>query len=181
MDISEKQLLEKIANGDEKAFELVFKKYYAVLCCFAMRFLPEKPVTEEIVQEFFLKFWENRKSISIETSLKSYFFRSVQNRSLDYIKHLKIRDKYSQHKTIEIQNTNQEENNDLIAFDLEDAVEKAVGKLPPQCREIFCMSRLDGLKYREIAEVLHISIKTVEAQMGKALKRLRKDISAYKA
>lgn len=158
-------------------YELVFKQYYEGLCRYANLILKDMDASEEVVQQTFVKLWEKRANLSIETSLKLYLYKSVYNASLNELKHLAVKDKYinmqnSEEKSNEMQNVAQ-------VKELEEKIEKALLKLPEQCRLIFQMSRFRQLKYREIADILNISVKTVENQMGKALKIMRTNLADY--
>ncbi|MEA3504164.1 MAG: RNA polymerase sigma-70 factor [Bacteroidota bacterium] len=175
LDGTEKRLIENIRGGDKSAFELVFKKYFSVLCYFSLRYIPDKDVAEDLVQEMFFKLWNNRKNLFITTSLESYLYRSVQNQAINFIKHEKIKGKYRQVIT---ESGNKSNNDELLMlnFDIKEKVEKAINALPEKRKEVFVLSRYEGKKYKEIAEKLKISIKTVEVHMGQALKQLRKDL-----
>ncbi|WP_303922480.1 RNA polymerase sigma-70 factor [Draconibacterium sediminis] len=171
------KLFENIQQGDEKAFEKLFKLYYGYLCNFATKIIDDDVAAEEIVQDFFVKFWERRADLKVETSLKNYLFRSVKNLCLNYIKHSNIKLLHAQ-KVIAESETNSF-NNDYIEVDLAADIAKSIEELPEKRREIFRLSREEGLKYREIAEKLNISIKTVEAQMSLAIKSLRDKLNKY--
>lgn len=176
----EKVLLDKIKAGDNKAFEILFHNYYGNLCLYASKFLNNDSAAEEIVQEIFVKFWEQKKQIKIETSLKSYLFRSVKNQCLNYIKHNIIKERYQKNKGEQLQSDIDFEDH-FIEVDLIKKIEESINSLPEKRREIFRLSKEEGLKYREIAEKLNISIKTVEAQMGLAIKNLREKLKDYKS
>ncbi|NOR74785.1 MAG: RNA polymerase sigma-70 factor [Draconibacterium sp.] len=175
---NDKHLFEKISNSNEKAFEKLFHKYYGHLCLFASRILQDDNSAEEIVQDFFVKLWEKRNKLTIETSVKSYFFSSVKNLCLNHIQHNKTKLRYAQ--TILSDNlNNQTEDDSFTEINLAEKIKESIQLLPNKRREIFRMSREDGLKYREIAEKLNISIKTVEKQMGLAIKTLREKLKDY--
>ncbi|WP_297085943.1 RNA polymerase sigma-70 factor [uncultured Draconibacterium sp.] len=173
----EKNLFVSIQQGDVKAFEKLFKTYYGYLCSFATKILNNPDSAEEIVQEFFVKFWERRSDLSIETSLKNYLFRSVKNLCLNHIKHNNIKLQHA--KTVLAETEMQPFNNSYVEVHLADDIAKSIEELPEKRREIFRLSREEGLKYREIAEKLNLSVKTVEAQMGLAIKSLRDKLKKY--
>ncbi len=182
MDLTEdRELYLKLREGDEKAFQILFRKYYQAMCHFANQFLTDREVAEEIVQEMFVKIWEKRQVLNIESSVKHYLFRSVRNHCLNQIQHEKIKKQYAQKvKESAILEVNPDDY--FLEIDLVKRIEKSINSLPPKRREIFRLSREQGMKYKEIAETLDISVKTVEAQMGLALKYLRdelKDFSNY--
>jgi RNA polymerase sigma-70 factor (ECF subfamily) len=175
---NEKQLFDQIKNNDEQAFEQIFHHYYQNLCVFASKIIKDNDAAEEIVQDLFVKMWEKRKSLNINTSLKNYLVRSVKNQCINFIKHYHIRNTYAEN--ILAQNKLQaEKDDDFIEFDLSKKIEESINSLPKKRQEIFRLSREEGLKYREIAEKLNISIKTVEAQMGLAIKALRDNLKKY--
>ncbi|WP_320111036.1 RNA polymerase sigma-70 factor [Draconibacterium orientale] len=173
----ENNLFINIQQGDERAFEKLFKLYYGYLCNFATKIIADDVAAEEIVQEFFVKFWERRANLSVESSLKNYLFRSVKNLCLNHIKHSNIKLQHAQKVIAESETSNF--NNDYIEVDLAADIAKSIEELPEKRREIFRLSREEGLKYREIAEKLNISIKTVEAQMSLAIKSLRDKLKKY--
>ncbi len=174
----EKLLFNKIKNGDEQTFEILFKNYYSFLCHFASQFLTDDIIAEEVVQDIFVKLWEKRESIVIETSVKSYLFRMVKNQCLNIIQHNKIKNQYAE-KVKETPLLNQTTSDFYNAVELSQAIEESINSMPDKRKEIFRLSREEGLKYKEIAEKLKISIKTVEAQMGIALKYLREKLKEY--
>ncbi|MCF8359491.1 MAG: RNA polymerase sigma-70 factor [Prolixibacteraceae bacterium] len=176
---NEKKLFQQIKEGNKQSFEKLFRFYYAPLCHFSRKYIADPDECEEIVQGFFLKIWEKRSDLDITVSVKNYLFSSVRNRCLNYIKHQKIRQGY---KTDVLSKNNSQLNPDnyILEVDLHNKIREGIDSLPPRRREIFILSREEGLKYREIAEKLGISIKTVETQMGQALKDLRKKLSTYK-
>ncbi len=175
----ERAWLKKIQKGDQEAFEMLFHAYYGNLCLYASKILNNEHMAEEVVQDFFVKLWEKKEQISIDTSIKNYLFKSVKNQCLNFIKHNVIKENYIKTKEVDIQqNINYEEH--FIEVDLAKKIEESINSLPEKRREIFRLSREEGLKYREIAEKLNISVKTVEAQMGLAIKNLREKLKNYK-
>uniref|UniRef100_UPI0032180E84 RNA polymerase sigma-70 factor n=1 Tax=uncultured Draconibacterium sp. TaxID=1573823 RepID=UPI0032180E84 len=173
----ENNLFEKIQKGDEKAFEHLFKMYYSHLCAFATNIIEDEIAAEEIVQDFFVKLWEKRNKLTIEISVKRYLFRSVKNLCFNLIKHNNVKLQHAKQITAEAENTNYHDQ--FVEVDLASKIEESIESLPEKRREIFRLSRQEGLKYREIAEKLKISVKTVEVQMGLALKTLRDKLKHY--
>ncbi|MNF89026.1 ECF RNA polymerase sigma factor SigW [compost metagenome] len=168
-----------IKNGNEAAFEKVFKTYFRNLHAFAYTFMKDDVIAEEIVQNVFFRIWEKKEQLQIDDSLKAYLYRSVHNESLNHLKHLKIKNSFQLQYSGNMESSNQDASNQMIATELENDIQKAISELPPQCRTIFQMSRFEQLKYQQIADQLNISIKTVENQMGKALKVLRLRLVEY--
>lgn len=142
-------------------------------------FLNDLDAGEEIVQDLFVKFWENRNSINITSSVRSYLFSSVRNSCLNFIKHRKIEESYKQYNEEQRESGAVSAEDELEGSELEIQIRKAIDQLPPKRKKVFIMSRFEGLKYREIAEKSGISIKTVENQMGKAIKFLRQELADY--
>lgn len=170
---SDNEILSRMANDEVEAYELLFYRFYTPLCQFVLKYTGNEVLSEEIVQETFINFWEKRNGLIIHTSLKSYLYTSVKNSALNYLKSQYARQNFNRdffdQEEISI-NTTQE----TILFDeLQILVQKAIDKLPEKCRIIYLLNRNSGLSYQEIADELGISVKTVEAQMGIALKKLR--------
>lgn len=158
---------------DDFAFEHLFKAHFKALHAYASTMLRDEDAAEEIVQNMFMKFWEKRELLSIQTSIKAYLYKCVYNDCLNMLKHEKTKLKYQNHALYTLQGQSNKASNRLELRELETRLAMALNDLPQQCRTIFQMSRFEELKYREIAEQLGLSIKTVENQMGKALKIMR--------
>jgi RNA polymerase sigma-70 factor (ECF subfamily) len=177
--ILEKDLVDRLKSGDQTAFELLFHFYYPGLVMYASQFTANIEDGEEIVQDFFVRCWEKHKKLGPCDSLKNYFFASVKNSSLDFLKHRKIEKKYLD-EMIELSRHHLAYNTDLFfQSELQEKLKRGVDLLPGKCREIFVMSRVQGLKNEEIAETLNISKRTVETQISKALKVLRVELKDY--
>ena len=173
MQVIEKEALIAIQQGDEQSFERLFRTFYTRLCAYARGMLTDLDEAEEIVQTLFCRLWEQRATLEVTTSVQAYLFRAVRNACLNQIKKVQIRDAYKAMNLEEINQNPELQPDHATADDLRERIERAIAELPEQCRLIFKMSRFEELKYREIADSLGISIKTVENQMGKALKVLR--------
>lgn len=172
-------LFNRIRKGDIKAFEQVFRTYYTPLRMYAASLTGEMEAAEEIIQELFYVFWKEREQIHILHSLKSYLYGAVRNRSFQYLEHLDVRHRYQEvmkAKETEDDLTPLEEleYNELLRL-----IDQAISQLPERRQRIFKMHRFEGMKYAEIAEILSLSVKTVEAEMTKALQTLRKEIEIY--
>lgn len=177
--LSEQEIVGAIREGNERIFEETFRKYYQSLCNYANSILKEMDEAEEVVQNLFLSIWEKRSDLEINISLKSYLYRAVHNHCLNRIKHLKVREEYQQYATNFYDASYESVSQTVMKNELETKIEEAIRKLPEQCRLIFRMSRFEELKYHEIAEQLELSPKTVENQIGKALKILRVELAEY--
>ena len=175
----DRQIFEAIKISDAAAYEKVFQTYYRPMTAYAFRFLGNLPDSESIVQDVFLRLWQKRGEIMITSSLMHYLFRSVKNHCINFLEHERIKTRY---QTFVIQNDN--DRNDYNEFfpelDIMNRIETAIATLPPKRQEIFRLAREEGLKYREIADKLELSVKTVETQMTLALKQLRELLKAYK-
>lgn len=179
MQLTDQMIFQSIKSGDEKALEMLFKEYYQPLCRYANSYLPDPDEAEEVVQSCFIKFWEKREKIDIQSSVKSYLYQIIRNACLNEIKHQKVKRNYSEMVIQKGEDFSGASDEKTIHDELEDKIRNAIQKLPQQCRVIFTMSRFEELKYQEIADQLNISIKTVENQMGKALKMMRIQLQEY--
>jgi len=172
----------RIMMGDEQAFELLYRRYFVRLCAFANKFLNDPYMAEEVVQEIFLKLWENRATLRSDGSGKSLLFQGVHNKSLNLLAHQKVVTRYSEMiRTTYAQPEEFDVHDSLMAKELNLRIQTIVYDLAPECKKIFMMSRAEGMKHHEIAEELSISIKTVETQINRALKKLRLELSDYMA
>ncbi|MFY0600629.1 MAG: RNA polymerase sigma-70 factor [Cyclobacteriaceae bacterium] len=173
-------LVERLRSKDKLAFELVFNQYYGLLKSYSMRFVDSTEEADEAVQEVFVKFWEKCDRLAPDSSIKSYLYRSVHNTCLNYLKHAKVKDSYKQYVIGYMEEGYDAYEEKVNTDGLQKRIFDEIDNLPPRCSEIFKLSRLEGLKYQEIADHLEISIKTVEVQMGKALKVLREKLKEFK-
>lgn len=174
------ELVARIQQHDDKAFEQVFKTYYAELCGYAQKFLDDLDMAEEIVQELFCHIWDKRNALAIQDTLRAYLFRSVRNRCLNYFRHIKIREAHQQEVIAQNYITDNHTAHEAIkALELDEKINAVIDQLPPQCRQVFTMNRFEGKKYKQIADELQISQKAVEAHISKALKTLREELKDY--
>jgi len=179
VDFAEQQLLSTLKAGDITAFEMLFRTYYQPLCNYAYTFVQDRDEAEEVVQSAFTSVWEKKDGIEIHTAMKPYLYAMVRNACLNLIKHQKIK---KQHAEVELamgERSVESVSRTVMASELEGRIFIAMEKLPEQCRLVFKLSRFEELKYAEIADQLAISIKTVENQMGKALKIMREELKDY--
>jgi len=175
----ELQTFEAIRHDSQPAFERLFREFFQPLNAYAFRIVRDMPVAENIVQDVFLKLWQNRHEVIITTSIEHYLFRSVRNHSLNHLDKVRVRSEY-----LKMELERESENNDYQAYfpeiGLLNKIEVAINALPEKRQAIFRLAREEGLKYREIADKLNLSVKTVEAQMTLALKQLRDSLKEYK-
>ena len=172
--INDKELIQRIAeHNDEQAFKALFVDRYAYLLSFATSILQVKPLAEEVVSDVFISIWENRAQLISIDNISLYLYVSVRNRSLNALEKLK------RERTIWIEETNVEFRgfvvdpmHSMISAENMNEITKAIKSLPPKCQLIFKLVKEDGLSYKEAAELLELSVKTIENQMGIALKKL---------
>ena len=161
------------------AFEKLFKANYSKLCSYANLFLNDPDAAEDVVQEVFFKLWKNRGELQISTTIKSYLYRAVRNGCMNVIDHISVREAYKIVNEEDIKDSEGNLIDETIVTELEQRIKETIDLLPAERRKIFILSRFEGLKYREIADQLNISVKTVENQMYQALKFLREKLADY--
>jgi RNA polymerase sigma-70 factor, ECF subfamily len=178
-------IAEGLHAGDSKVFEQLFRLHFVPLSSYARFILKNPVIAEEMVQDVFLKLWENHSSIFIGTSVKAYLYRAVHNHCVNYIKNARVNARLSEeaikemsyHAELALQNFSEEILEKLATAELEDHLNSVIKSLPTQCREIFLLNRQEDLSYTQIALKLGISVNTVKTQIMRALDRLRE---AYK-
>jgi RNA polymerase sigma-70 factor (family 1) len=176
---NDNQLIENIRKGDVRSFEQMFNLYAEDLVRYATTIVKDSDDAEDIVQHLFVSIWEKKGIPEISTSLKSYLYRSIHNTSLNKLKQAKVKESYAAHINYVSDGLTSAANVMVEHKETASMIEQAMNELPEQCRKIFSMSRMEQLKYQEIADQLNLSIKTVENQMGKALKHMRERLKDY--
>lgn len=172
-------ILKKIKEGDIKVFEQVFRQYYARLYLYALSITGRRDVSEEIVQELFYVIWKDRETIQILKSIKSYLYRAVRNQSLQYCEHMNVENRHRE-TVLKKKEAHEDSPHDKLEYkELETIINSTLKKLPERRFVIFRMHRMEGKKYREIADILSVSVKTVEAEMTKTYRLLRQEIEKY--
>ena len=164
---------------DFSSFEALFQQHYKSLARASFRIVGDKDVAEDVVQDMFCKLWEKKDEIQITTSIKSYLYQSTINYSLN---HLKKNKRSEKREELFVSSHSSEESNaesNMALKEIHELVKIAVDLLPQACRTVFVLSRFEHLSYKEIASNLGISPKTVDNQMVKALKHMRKHLSVY--
>jgi RNA polymerase sigma-70 factor (ECF subfamily) len=170
--------IEKLRNDDIDAFGRLYKSYFEQLVRFSCNYLNELESAENVVQDVFCNVWKNRKRLDSRKNIKSYLYQAVRNQSLKYIRHQKIRREYISNNIFI--NVDSEPSDSLVKYkELETAVNKAIRKLPKKCYTVFTMNRFNNLSYKEIADILGISVKAVEKQMTRAFKILKKQLHTF--
>lgn len=179
MESDDQFWLENVRKGEERAFEILFKKYYFQLTRFAWRYVDSKAIAEELVQDLLATLWENREEWDMknERTVRAYLYKSVKNLSLNYIKKKKIRDKYDSEWMEKKENPDFQFKETHREAQIREAISRAVEELPSRSKMTYKLHRYDGLTYEEIGEVMDVSVKTVESQMSRTLKILRERLS----
>lgn len=175
----------RFKNGDEKAFETIFKSDYNKIVGFCNQFVNDRERAKNQAQEAFINLWLNREKIATFNGIRSFLYTYAKSACLNYIRHEKVVSKYSDKQLQQKENLlNREvlesfDFNSLEFSELEELILRSIDELPEKCRQVFVMSRFDGKTNKEIAEELGISVKSVEANMTRALKALKSNLSDY--
>ncbi len=175
----ELQLFAEMKSGNKESFNYFFDYYYSGLCIYANNYTGDLSTSEEVVQDVFVRFWEKRQTIDIENSVRFYLFRTVYNQCMNLLKHKKVENNYLQQHEFRSNDLYEEQWSLYNESELRLALDLALSKLPDRCREIFQLSRFENLRNKEIADKLGITEKTVENQITKALKVLRKELKEF--
>lgn len=177
MKLSDPNIFKKIKNGDIAAFSNLFDETYTPLCFFANKYISDLDKSRSLVQQLFVDLWVKHEKLKIHSSPKTYLYQSVKNRCIDYLR---------KEKNTILNTEESHENSKSVPFhdlveeaEINDHINAAIYRLPEKCREIFMLCRFEDLKYAEIADKLNISVKTVEMQMGIALKKLRSELYVH--
>ena len=175
------ELVRRIRAGDERALELVFKAHYAGMASFVQRYVRSQDLAEELVQDVFLKLWSKREQLAEIETFRTYLFRAARNTALNHLRRVKLERRWREEQAADDDPpTSYAADEETTEQEVATAVQAAINRLPPRCREIFLLSRDGGLTYAEIARSLEISVKTVETQMGRALKSLRQSLQQFR-
>ena len=180
MKKTELNIIWDLNNSKEDVFIFLFEEYYVSLCAYSRRYVGRKDIAEEIVSETFFKIWENPKILRIVKSVEAYLFKAVYNNSLNCLRQLKKEEKledYFQNTSFEnigfAIETDEATEHNLITASIMEQIDKAVTRLPQQQQKAFRLKRFDGKKNKEVAEIMGLSIKTVETHLSKAMLTLR--------
>jgi len=179
-------IIKRLFIGDEETYIFLFREYYVSLCAYSRRYVGRKDIAEEIVSDTFLKIWERRKRLEINTSIKAYLFHAVCNNSLNYLRKLKAENNLEEYfwetssENLGFEVTSEEiEEQSLIMENMNQKIELAVKKLPEQQQRAFRLKRLEGKKTKEVAEIMGLSVKTIEMHLSKATFHLRQNLKDY--
>ena len=170
----------QLQHGDKKSFETLFNQYYIPLVDYAYRLLHDRDAAKDIIQDIFFQLWDKHSDLNIKTSLHSYLYKMVYTKCISSIRHQAVIQKYIEHSMLDIyfQELIQtpESELELINKDINHFINEAIDQLPPRCKEIFILSRIEHKSHQEIARQLNLSTKTIESQLTIALARLRKEL-----
>lgn len=168
-------LFSEIKKGNQAVFRKVYEDFYTRLCFYAARFVHDPEQSRSIVQEVFASFWMKKEKLKVSYSIKAYLFSSVRNACVDFLR----KQKTNQETLCRLIQDESVSTDHIEVAELNARINSAIQALPEKCREVFVLCRFEELKYAEIAERLSISVKTVEMQMGIALRKLRSHLSDY--
>ncbi|TKG95003.1 RNA polymerase sigma-70 factor [Puteibacter caeruleilacunae] len=175
-----------LRRGDEGIFDMLFKNYFSRLTYFAREFVIDEEVAKNLVQDTFVTLWSKRENLAEEVNINAWLYSTVKFHCMNHLRTLKVSDKYNER--VKISQTQAELNyyslseldtTDLTFNEIQYIIDRTLESLPEQSRKVFCLSRFEQKKNREIAEELDISIKTVEAHMSKGLKAMRVALKDY--
>ena len=175
----ERELITLLRRGDQRALQTLFDSYHASLCALACRLINDHERAKDIVQEVFIRLWKNRHQLEIKTSWNAYLKRATVNTALNHIKQASASRNLILEKTNLSSNLTQSSEQEFIYSELKKKADDEIEKLPPRTRTVFKLIRSEEMSYKEVAEVLDISIKAVEKEMMKALKLLREALRDY--
>lgn len=171
---NEENCLKEIQEGNSDAFRTLFLQYYERLCLFAYRYIKSRIIAEDLVQEVFVKMWERREELKDIRNLKPYLYQAVKNEALDFIEHQDMVYKKLSMLRITLNRSNTDQNTENLDHDkFESRIQNLIEVLPEKTRQIFKLCKMDGLSYEEIADILDISVKTVEYHISKTFEIIR--------
>lgn len=176
--MDDRERLARLRGGDEEAFESIFREWYPKLVRMASAMLREDGIAEELVQEVMLELWRRREELDPDGSPHAYLLQATRNRALNHLRHLQVQ-RRSAAQVASDESLDASAPSQLVAAEVQAAIAETLESLPPRCREVFELSRGKGLKYSEIAATLGVSVKAVEAQMGRALRAFRERLAPW--
>ncbi len=174
---TDRELLELFEKDDELAISLIFRTYYSYLCKVAYKIIPDSNLAEDLSQEVFFELWRKKGRLQGVTSLKAYLRRATVNRALNFIRDQRV--KLVDEELRPVMSRQAQATQQMEADELQQRIDQAIDSLPERCRMVFVLSRFEDMSYQQIAEVLDISVKTVENQVSKALRLLREALAPF--
>jgi RNA polymerase sigma-70 factor, Bacteroides expansion family 1 len=182
LKLSEEKMVTLLKAGDWLAFNSIFNTFYLQLYFHCRKYISDPEEAKDLLQNVFLRLWERRAEIEIEVSLKAYLFRSVQNECLNFIRasrpNISLSEIESGYIIPDVDRFSTPDE-DAESREIEQTIDSIIETLPEQCKRIFIMSRMRGMKNKEIAKQLSVSVRTVDTQIYRALKVLKKGLKAY--
>ena len=172
--------MKRIRDGDDAVYETLFRTFAPGLCSFLTRYVGERALAEELVQDVFLSLWNHRSTVHITGSVQSYLFAAARNRALNHIEHERVADRFRVATLTRMTASDASVQGEAECFAALE-MQEALAQLPARCRLVFDLQRNHGMTYGEVASTLAISVKTVEVQMGRALRTLRAWYAAQEA
>jgi RNA polymerase sigma-70 factor (ECF subfamily) len=172
------KLTRQIKRGNFSAFNTLFNYMYDDLCLYSAKVLVDYELSRDVVQEVFIKIWTDRKNLPAFDDFKSYMYKTVRNKSFDYLKKIQQKDKYH-YEVVNSCVNDYNRVNEIELKELEDLIFKTISKLPARTQEVYKYSRNKEKTYKEIAKSMDISIKTVEAHISAAIKELKHSVANY--
>lgn len=174
------ELWSRIQGGDSAAFESLFRAYHPPMCAFAMRMIGSTDVAEDLVQEVFLYVWRHRESVQIRSAPRVYLYSALRHAALRYLRHERVVRRNTAETISIFDRPSRPTDARLLSAETLTLIRAAIGRLPERCRLVYTLHREQGLTYAEIAEVMQTSPKTVDVQMGRALKALRRALGSHR-
>ncbi len=168
-------LIKKLSAGDQLAMKEIFHQFFTLVYQKIYRIIRQKELSEDLSQEVFLKLWRKRTELVIHQSLEGYLAMMAYHEAVGHLRN-KVRELQTVHSGERTENLSSDSHLEIESKDLQDRIDQVINNLPPRCRSVFLLSRHEGKSYKEIGELMDISVKTVENQMGKALSTLRSSL-----
>ncbi|MBX2928641.1 MAG: RNA polymerase sigma-70 factor [Saprospiraceae bacterium] len=173
------ELLAQLRQGRKPALKIIFDAHYPEVCRAIFRLIPDQSLMEDLAQEVFMRFWEKREQIEVTGSVGAYLHRMAVNEALGHLRRKRYFQDDESHAAAFAAPAADGAEAGLLHRDLSDSLQTAMNALPPKCRTVFQLSRFEEMTYQEIADRMDISIKTVENQMGKALRIMREHLREF--
>lgn len=177
-DIDSRVWVARIRAGDIDAFETVFRHLAPSLRVFVTRYVDSREVAEDLIQDLFLSIWRQREALELRATLTTYLYTAARNRALNYLKHERVVTRWQRDVPVSAE-SRPGIDEDVLEIELALAIQEAIGRLPTRARLMFLMSRQQRMTYVQIAQELGLSVKTVETQMGRALRALRLHLRGF--
>ena len=174
--LTEPECIERIREGNATAFEQLFLRYGKAMIVFARRIVKDSDIADNVVQDVFIKIWTHRSTLDPSKNIKAYLYKATRNQAINWLRRKDVERRHA-HELQSRKDSAKTPEDEWRRKEVRAAIQDAVQQLPERCRLIFSMNRFDRLTYAEIADVLDISVKTVETHMGRALQLLRKRLS----